>query len=551
MDQATIRVDCNARQGRLRRIWTSIGYDEINWTITPRGKAVLNTLREIAEVPYIIRNHNALTSGNGLSRPAWGSTHVYHEMPDGSVRYDWSLLDQIYDVYVERGFRPLIELGFLPLDLVPDTAAQTADWSRDVGQERYETDGLWKYPPKDDDRWAELVAAFVTHWVERYGPEEVETWYFELWNEPNLPNYWKGTAEDYFRLYRVTVAAATRALPTVKIGGPATTTPGIPMFGGDFFPRFLAFCVDNEVRLDFVSFHTKGGMYTPRRIYNPYLPVKKEHPMSAVMMQDMHAALDMIARYPQLKGIPVLVDECDPVVGTIYGVYDNPNFIVTNTEHYPTFLCALIKRILDLDAHFETSVSLITSWAFYFEGKRFFEGNRALVTNENIEKPVLNAFRMLSRMGETRLQATSNRSRNVLDPEAPAAEIDALAAISGERVTVLVWHQADPWWLEGTAEVTLQLASLPFEGQAAVRHYRIDGDHSNAYAAWVQQGEPQEPTPVQIKAIKARQGLELLEPPFTIPTEGNALTLTFALTLYGASLIEIEPASSRLSQPRN
>jgi Glycosyl hydrolases family 39 len=152
------------RRGPLRRIWASIGYDEINWTYTGRGKALYRTLRDLAEVPYHVRNHNAFTSGNGLSEPARGSTNVYQEAPDGTPVYDWTLVDRVYDTIAGAGFRPVIELGFLPRDLVP-AEAQAASWSRDVGHESYEMDGLWKHPPRDYTRWEELCARFVDHLV--------------------------------------------------------------------------------------------------------------------------------------------------------------------------------------------------------------------------------------------------------------------------------------------------------------------------------------------------------------------------------------------------
>lgn len=552
--RATVRVDCGEWQGPLARIWASIGYDEINWTYTSRGKALYRTLRDIAEVPYYVRNHNALTSGNGLSGPAWGSTNVYNEMPDGSPVYDWMILDQMYDTITAAGFRPLVELGFLPRDLVPTNIAGS-DWLRDVGRESYETDGLWKYPPKDYDRWAELVYEFVRHCVARYGQQEVERWYFEVWNEPNLPNYWRGTLEEYCRLYDYTVAAATRALPTVKVGGPATSGPASES-AREFLAGFLDHCASGTnavtertgTRLDFISFHTKGAHYSRRRVYNLHTSVERESPSSDGMMRDIQAGLETVAGYRQFCGLPIFVDECDPAVGTIYGVYDNPNFIVTNTEYYPNFLCALIKRILDMSERFDARIALITAWAFYLEGKRFFEGNRTLVTNENIEKPILNAFRMLSRMGHMRLRTTSTRSRDVLGTATPATEVDALAAVSDEKVTVLLWHQADEWWANGDAEVGVYLEHLPFEGRAVVRHYRIDGEHSNAYSEWVRQGKPQDPSPTQIQRIKSRQGLEMLEPPRAWDVPANRrLSLTFSMPLFSTSLLEIERSRSRES----
>jgi len=547
--RATVRVNCREWQGELKRIWASIGYDEINWTYSPRGKALYRTLREIAEVPYHVRSHNTLTTGNGLSQPARGSTNVYHEMPDGSVQYDWTIVDQLYDTITGAGFRPVIEFGFMPRDLVL-THNAGPNWLRDAGRESYETEGLWKLPPKDYVRWADLVYEFVRHCVERYGAEQVSRWHFEVWNEPDLPTYWKGTLEEYCRLYDYAVAGATRALPSVKIGGPATSGPALEA-AREYLRRFLEHCVlgtnavtgETGTRLDFISFHTKGAHYSRPRVYNPFVLVERESPSSASMMRDIRAGMETVAAFPQLSSVAVIVDECDPAVGAVYGVYDNPNFIVTNTEYYPNFLCALVKRILDLDMWFNRRIAFITTWAFYFEGKRFFEGNRTLVTGENIEKPILNGFRMLSRLGQTRLRTTSTHSRDVLGAAAPDVEVDTLAALSGKKVTVLLWHQADAWWETGEAKVQLGLEELPFQGKATLHHYRIDGEHSNAYAEWVRQGKPQDPSPAQVARIKSRQALELLWPPqtFDVPPS-RSLMVDFSLPLFGTSLLEIEPA---------
>jgi xylan 1,4-beta-xylosidase len=549
---ATLRVDCAAWLGPLRHIWTSIGFDEINWTYTPRGKELLKTLRELAEAPYYVRNHNTFTSGNGLSEPARGSTNVYHEMPDGSPRYDWTIIDRVYDAYTAQRFRPIVELGFLPHDMVPSAYA-SSDWSRDVGTESYESDGLWKYPPKDFSRWADLVMHFIQHCAGRYGAAEVSQWYFELWNEPDIQNYWRGSLEDYCRLYDFTVDAAVRALAGVRIGGPGSTSPALSGPNA-FLSGFLEHCtrgtnaVTGQVgtRLDFVSFHTKGAFYSRRRYYNHALDIPKESPSSSVMMGDIRAGLETINRFPELHGLPVFVDECDPAVGTIYGEYDNPNFVVTNSEYYPAFLCSLAKRILDLDGQFGNHIDLMTTWAFLMEGKRFFEGNRTLVTNENVEKPVLNAFRMLSRLGHTRIEVSRASTPGAFDATEVDDRIDALASLSGNSVAVLVWNQTDPWWEQGQGQVTLQLDHLPFAGDAVLRHYRIDGEHSNAYAVWDRLGRPQDPSPAELAHIRARQGLELLDPPLDIliPASGT-ITLTLSLPLHSVSLLELAPTASR------
>ena len=109
MSDARVTVDFGRRLGPLRPIWRSIGYDEINWTYTPRGRALHSTLRGIFRGPLAVRNHNTFTSGNGLSSPAWGSTNLYHEQADGSMALDWRWADRIYDVFAEHGWEPIIE----------------------------------------------------------------------------------------------------------------------------------------------------------------------------------------------------------------------------------------------------------------------------------------------------------------------------------------------------------------------------------------------------------------------------------------------------------
>ena len=548
---ARVRVDCEDRRGPLRRIWASIGYDEINWTYTPRGKALYRTLRELAEVPYHVRNHNALTSGNGLSEPARGSTNVYQEAPDGTPVYDWTLVDQIYDTIAGAGFRPVIELGFLPRDLVP-TEIQAPGWSRDVGQESYEVDGLWKHPPRDYARWEELCARFVDHLVGRFGRETVERWHFEVWNEPNIPNYWKGTFDDYCRLYDHSAAGVTRALPSARIGGPGVARTADPA-AAEFLRRFLEHCVSGRnwatggtgTQLDFVSIHTKGAHYRPRRIYNWQRPIARETPSTGSMMRDIRVGLETVAAFPQLRGRSVIVDECDPAVGTIYGVHDNPNFVVTNTEYYPAFLCGLVRRVLDLDRAFGDRIAFLTSWAFYMEGKRFFEGNRTLVTNDNLEKPILNGLRLLGRLADTRLgvESTGRRDAPEVDGDGEDAEVDALAAENPGRVTVLVWHRADAWWADGSARVSLALTALPFPGPVTVCHFRLDGDHSNAHAEWQRLGRPQDPSPAELARLheSARLGL-LATPTREALGPGRTLELTFSLPMFGLSLLEITPA---------
>ena len=289
--EARVDVDCRRRAGPLRRIWTSFGYDEINWTATPQGRRNLAVMRSFMEVPYTVRAHNLYTSGTGRGVPHFGSGNVYHE-GRGGARYDWSVFDAVFDAWVEAGCRPIVELGFCPKARVPESASLAFTPMPSV-YGPYES-GLWAWPPRDARRWHDLVAATVRHARDRYGADIVRGWYWELWNEPDI-FYWKGTPQEYHHLYDVTAAAVGSALPEAAVGGPATTGGGTA-----FLEAFLEHCAagTNAVtggtgaRLDLVSFHTKGAAFRPWRAYGPLGPegvetAERASPNTGRMLREM------------------------------------------------------------------------------------------------------------------------------------------------------------------------------------------------------------------------------------------------------------------------
>jgi xylan 1,4-beta-xylosidase len=518
----------------------------------PTGKRHLNTIRAFAEQPYLVRSHYIFNSGIGWSLPHWGAGNVYHEDAAGRPVYDFSIADQVYDAVVQAGHRPLVELAFTPRALVPDGAEKAFPFEPSPTQWSPYEAGLWAMPPKDYAKWGGLVRALVEHCVARYGAAHVRGWLWELWNEPDI-FYWRGTAEQFYALYDVTAAAVKAALPDAAVGGPTTTGDlGPGRRGHELLRGFLAHCARTGAPLDFVSFHTKGGRFTPWRVYGPLggpAPTR-ESPSSLKMLREVRAALDAVGAHARFRDLPCIVDECDASVPAHWGVYDNSNFAYRNTEYFPVFQCKLMKKLLDLDSRGAARVHQATTWSFYFEGERFFEGTRSLFTAQGIQKPVLNAYRMLSRLGETRLavESTSAWPLGRLDdgetgmPE----EVDALATTGRDAVSVLVWRHADDQYATDSraTAVTVRVDHLPFSGGARVSHWRIDGAHSNSHEIWRALGAPQDPSDSDLRAIQARQELERLEPDQTATVRDGTLTLRIALPLPSVSLLEIRPAAS-------
>jgi xylan 1,4-beta-xylosidase len=186
-EPVAIRVDTASGEGPFRPISAYFGYDEPNYTYMKHGPKLIAELAAMSPVPVYIRAHHLLCSGDGTAALKWGSTNAYTEHAAGRPVYDWTIVDRIFDTYVKAKAKPFVEIGFMPEALSVKPQPYATRWrQKDSG------DG-WTYPPKDYGKWGELVYQWVRHSVARHGAGEVLTWYWELWNEPDI-SYWRGRA---------------------------------------------------------------------------------------------------------------------------------------------------------------------------------------------------------------------------------------------------------------------------------------------------------------------------------------------------------------------
>ena len=175
---AAVVVDASHELGAIPRIWSSIGYDEINWTYTPAGKTLLKTFGSLGGGGYLVRAHYVFCSGSGFGIPHWGNGNVYHEDADGNPYYDFTIADATYDAIVGSGNHVLVELAFTPRELVPEAADEIELPLSPTVYSTYEH-GAWSYPPNDYAKWGGLIEAHVAHCLERYGADEVDHWLWE------------------------------------------------------------------------------------------------------------------------------------------------------------------------------------------------------------------------------------------------------------------------------------------------------------------------------------------------------------------------------------
>ncbi|WP_055562928.1 GH39 family glycosyl hydrolase [Hymenobacter sp. AT01-02] len=258
-EPVTLAVDLAQPIGPMPPVWAYFGYDEPNYSYMPDGQKLLTELAALSPTPVYVRVHNLLTTGNGEAALKWGSTNAYSEDAQGRPLYDWKIVDRIFDAFVSRGMKPIAQLGFMPEALSTRPVPYRHYWKPGDPYESIYTG--WAYPPKDYQKWGELVYQWVRHCVARYGEAEVKTWRWELWNEPNI-GYWKGTPQEYNQLYDYTEAAVHRALPAALLGGPETTGPGWNK-AADYLRGFLQHCVTGDELRD------RQDGYSPRFYFLP------------------------------------------------------------------------------------------------------------------------------------------------------------------------------------------------------------------------------------------------------------------------------------------
>jgi len=535
----TVEVDASARLGPLPPIFRFFGYDEPNYTYMKDGKKLLSELAALSPAPVYIRVHNLLNSGDGTPGLKWGSTNAYTEDAAGRPHYDWTIIDRIFDTYIERGLKPLVEIGFMPEALSIKPQPYRHSWS--PGQPYANIFTGWAYPPKDFLRWGELVYQWVRHCAQRYGQQEVETWYWEVWNEPD-GGYWQGTQQDYHKLYDYAAHGVKRALPAAKVGGPHVTGPS-----SERAAKFLRAFLDHVVRgrnyvtggtgspIDFIAFHAKG---------RPRMVGDRVQMGPEFQLRSIDQGFQIVASYPELKGLPIIIGESDPEGCAACPARFYPQNAYRNGTMYSSYTAATFARKLDLAQRHKVNLLGAVTWAFEFEDQPYFEGFRDLATN-GIDKPVLNVFRMFGLMGRERVRAVSSQQialETMLESGVKQQpDIGVLAGREERRLTVMLWHYHDDDIAGPPAAIHMALKGLPASvSRVLLHHYRIDDSHSNAYTAWKRMGSPQPPSPEQYRALEEAGQLQLLDSPQWARVSQGALSLEFVLPRQAVSLVRAE-----------
>ena len=428
--------------------------------------------------------------------------------------------------------KPLAQIGFMPEALSSKPHPYKHSWR--PGAPYSEVFTGWAYPPNDYNKWRELIYQWAKHCVERYGKKEVESWYWEVWNEPNIP-YWQGTVEEFCKMYDYAADGLLKALPTAKIGG-CNITGG----GSKFLTAFIKHCLSETnyatgkigSPLDLVLFHAKGQP----RVVNGTVVMNV-----GTQMRNIRDAMVTVNTFPQIKNIPLVIGESDPEGCAACGMSTNPENAYRNGTMYSSYTAASFARKYLLADSFKVNLIGAVSWSFEFEDQPWFAGFRDLATN-GVDKPVLNVFRMFGMMKGKRVAVNGNRMydlKTFVDSSVRGeTDIGGLASKDKSSATIMVWNYHDADKHESAEGIKVNVDGIPATS-ITLTEYRIDNEHSNSYEVWKKMGSPQNPTAEQIKILEKAGQLQMMNKPRQLNVK-NKTTINIHLPQQGVSLLKLD-----------
>jgi xylan 1,4-beta-xylosidase len=459
-NERIISVDLNKVKGPFNKMFKEcIGAGRANEGLRADWQQQLAIAKKECDFNYI-RMHGLLTDDMG----------VYKEDPKGNPEYNFHYVDLLYDYILSQGMKPFVELGFMPTALA--SGDKTIFW--------------WKgnvTPPKDYAKWEELIRRLTLHFTERYGVNEVKTWYFEVWNEPNLtPWFWTGTQEEYFKLYKHAALAIKSVSKEYKVGGPATA-------GAAWVPETINFCKENELPLDFISTHSYGVRQGFLDEYGNAGTILDKNKWSVT--------------YDVLNSHKQILNSSMPHLELHYTEWSSsytPADPIHDSYHQAAYILEKIKQT-------GSAAHSMSYWVFtdIFEeaGPRFtpFHGGFGLLNYQSIKKPAFYAYSFLNKMGETELNNMDSTSW-------------ACKNTRGD-VQMLLWDftytlpdsiNNQEYYIRdlpaGTKEkVRVEISGIS-QGKYKLELYKIGYKINDPYTTYLLMGRPSQLTKQQVELIK-------------------------------------------------
>ena len=460
----TIQLDVHAPTHPFPHYWELMfGSGRANLSLRESYRRDLIEVEHATGFEYV-RFHAIFHDENG----------VYDEDAEGKPVYNFSYVDQIYDGLLQNHVRPFVELSFMPRKLAAQPMVHSF-WYKPIVS-----------PPKDWDKWDDLISRFAQHLVDRYGIDEVSQWYFEVWNEPNL-DFWGGEPKEqtYYQLYDSTARTLKRVNRRLRVGGPATAQAA-------WVDRFIQHTVANDVPVDFVSTHVYGND-SSEDVFGTHEAI----PRTEMVCRAARKVHDQVKASP-LPNVPIIWSEYN-------ASYKNETEI-TDSVFMGPWLADTIRQCDGL-------MSMLSYWTFsdVFEEqgvvKQPFYGGYGLIAEGGLPKPAFNAFKLLHQLGDQRIA------------------VDSQSALATKRrdgtIVTAIWNERMPNEVGEAKQFKFAIRGLEGDHMALIS--RLDSTHGSILREYAAMGKPVDPTRAQIEVLRRSAQLS---PPERIPIHQGQLTVT-------------------------
>ncbi|WP_293054029.1 glycoside hydrolase [Paludibacter sp.] len=459
--ERVINVDFNQTSGPMNTMFKEcVGAGRANEGLRADWQQQLAYVKKECGFKYI-RMHGLLTDDMA----------VYTEDGKGNPIYNYMYVDALYDFLLSIGMKPFVELGFMPNALA--SGNQTIFW--------------WKgnvTPPKDYNKWGDFIRNLAQHFTDRYGADEVKTWYFEVWNEPNLsPGFWSGTQADYFRLYQYTAKAIKSVNSEYKVGGPGTA-------GAAWESEMIDYCTKNSIPIDFISTHSYG-------VKQGFLD---EYGVGGTVLSkdSMSVSGDVLQSHKEIAA------SSKPNLELHYTEWSSsytPADPLHDSYHEAAYILEKIKQV-------GNAANSMSYWVFtdIFEesGPRFtpFHGGFGLLNIQGIPKPAFYAYQLMNKLGKTELATSDKRSWATKNDNGDVQLLcwDFTNTHPGDSVHNQKYYVQDlPSKAKG--KLTVNFSKIP-EGHYAFEIYKVGYRCNDAFSSYLDLGKPSQLNRTQVEQIK-------------------------------------------------
>lgn len=418
---------------------------------------------------------------------------IYNLNKDGIVSYNWTYIDELFDFFMDINIKPFVELGFMPSEL------KRSD----------ETIFLWKgniSPPKDIKLWTDLVKAFIKHCINRYGLQEVETWYFEVWNEPEYRDvFWAGTKEEYFEFYKETSMAIKSISKKIKVGGPSITYGAI--IDSSWLDDFLLYCNKEDIVLDFVSAHIYPEYIDQEKLNVAY----KEYKQGKFSIEELAKVKNIYHNDDHTlninKQINKKIDDKLGYKSEIHITEWNASSLLGNLIHDTAYVSTfIIKNILQC-------INLVDSlgyWTFtdIFEeeklGLSHFHGGFGLINKDGLKKASYYAYYLLNKLGLFIIKQGKDYivTKNNEDIQILAYNyvyFDKLF-LSGDTSALMDKNRYEIYEERSLKELEFKIKGL--SGKYKITKYELNREHGSVFDHWIKIGAPENMNKEEIEYLK-------------------------------------------------